>query len=74
MLCFKRDQDFSIKIAHCFAIAVRKIDSAGGQADVVENTGELGGGYHPANYVFRFTGNSRSFLNARAGFCPQMEA
>src|SRR5580704_2045807 len=41
MLCLKRDQDFCIEIAHGFAIAVGQINSAGRQADVVENATQL---------------------------------
>ncbi len=74
MFCLKRDQDLRIEITHGFAIAVRKIDSARRQADVVENATQLRSWYQPANDVFRFTGDARRLLNARARLGPQMEA
>src|SRR5439155_25568347 len=74
MFWLERDQDLRIEIAHGFAIAIRKIDSAGRQADVVENAAELRSWYHLANHVFRLTSHARRFLDARACLGPQVEA
>src|SRR5437763_16005020 len=74
MFRLKRDQDLSIEITHGFAIAIGKIDSAGGQADVIQDATQLRGWYHPPDHVLRFAGDARRFFDACAGLGPQMES
>src|SRR4029077_18283523 len=74
MFGLKRDQNFRIEIAYGFAVAIRQIDSAGRQADVVENATQLGSWDHLANDVFRLAGNPRRLLDARASLGSQMQA
>src|ERR1700676_929800 len=74
MLLLKRDQDFRIEVTHCFAIAVGKIDSAGRQADIVENATEFRSWYQLANDVFRLTGDPSRLFDARPRFGSQVEA
>src|ERR1700761_3424149 len=53
---------------------VGKIDAADRHADVVEYRALLRGGNHGADFCFDFVGDTRSFLDARAGWCAQVKA
>src|SRR5437016_2675884 len=74
MFGLKRDQDFRVTTGDGFSITVRKIDSAGRQANIIEDAAELRRRYDAANPVFRLVCNTRSFFDASAGLGSQMES
>src|SRR5579863_4835659 len=69
----KRYQDLGVEVADRFAVAVGEVDSACRQADIVENTSQLGSRNDAADHVFGFAGNARGFFDSSAGRSPQMK-
>src|SRR5438270_9170681 len=68
MLRLKGHQNFRIEGAYRFAIAIGKIDPAGGQADVIQDAAQFRWWYQSPNHVLRLARNARSFFDART--CP----
>src|ERR1700736_2368489 len=74
MLRLKGDQDLRIEITHGFAVAIGQIDSARGQADVIEDAAQFRRWNHLPNHVLRLAGDTSRLLDASAGLGAQMEA
>src|SRR6267143_2323733 len=73
MLGLERNQDFRVRRADSAAVAVGKIDSAGRQADVIENAREFRGRYLPANYALNLIGEGCGSFDAAAGLGAHMQ-
>src|SRR5258708_24795156 len=73
VLGLKGDEDLGIEIAHGFAIAVREIDSARRQADVVENASQFRGRYYASDDVFHVAGDTSRLFDSSARLRSHME-
>src|SRR5690349_961908 len=73
MLGLQRNQDLRIGSADCSAIAVRKIDSAGRQANIVEDAGEFRRWYLLANDAFNLVVEASGIFDSSAGLCSRVE-
>ncbi len=66
-------QDLGIGGAYDAAVAVRKVDTADGQANIVENSAHLGCRDSRANHAFHLVGSARCFFYSSTRLRPQVE-
>ncbi len=74
MAVLQREQQFSIEGADGAGVAVREVDAAVGNAQVVEDGLELVGRHQLADGDFHPVGQARGFLDAGAGGGAHMQA
>jgi hypothetical protein len=74
MIRSQRKQYLAIERAYRPGVAVRQVDAAIGNAEVVQNGLELVGRHDPADRDLDRVGYARGFLDARSGGCTNVQA
>src|SRR5882757_9296911 len=74
MFRLQRSEDLRVSFADCAAVAVGKIDAAGGQADVIEDSSYLRCRNARANIAVHSIDQPRCFFEARTGLRTHMQA
>src|SRR3954447_11040660 len=70
MVWVQRYEDLRVGVANRFAGAIGQVDTAGGQADVVQNPTQFRCRNYTPDHIFGVARDARGFFNASAGLRP----